>query len=225
MKHREESIEKQEERLNKIGKEKLLEEIERNAREEAASIIEKAETTARQKAEAAKGKAERIEREARERAEAKAEQIIKHTEQSIAIRRKRMRLQRNEEIIERVFQLVRQQIEKRVGSKEYAQILEEWAVEAVLGVDAEGVIISVSPEEQHYFTDNFLERVGKRVQVMGGKKVNIAVSKENEDNYGVVARSEDGRLEYRNQVVTRLHRNRTYYRKLIYQRLGIEGTK
>jgi vacuolar-type H+-ATPase subunit E/Vma4 len=215
----------QEERLNRIGKEKLLEEIEKNAREEAASVIEQAENTARQKVEAAKGKAGRIEREARERAEAKAEQIINHTEQSIDIRRKRVRLQRNEEIIERVFQLVRQQIGKRAGSKEYVNVLEEWAVEAVLGVDTEGVIISVSAEEKNYVTDDFLARVGKRVRGISGKKVNISVSRENENDYGVVARSEDGRLEYRNQVAMRLHRNRTYYRKLIYRRLGIEGTE
>ena len=43
MRKKEESIEKREERLNKIGKEKLLEEIAKNAREEADSIVEKAE--------------------------------------------------------------------------------------------------------------------------------------------------------------------------------------
>lgn len=225
MRRKEESTEKQEERLNKIGKEKLLEEIEKNAREEAESIVEKAETTARQKVEAAEGKAKRLEREALERADARAEQIRKHTEQAIEVKRRRVRLQQNEELLGRVFDRVRQIIEERVADEEYARVCEDWTVEAVIGLDVDRAVIAASSAEKPYLTDAFLSRVCRRVEELNGKKVHITLAHEEEKEYGVVARSEDGRLEYRNQVETRLHRNRSYYRKLIYRKLAIEGTK
>ena len=225
MRKKEESIEKREERLNKIGKEKLLEEIAKNAREEADSIVEKAETTARQKMEAAEGKAKRLEREALERADARGEQIRKHTEQAIEVRRRRVRLQQNEELLNKVFERVRQIIEERAADEAYEQVFEDWTVEAVIGLDVDRAVIAVSAAEKSYLTDAFISRVCRRVEELNGKKVHITFSNEEEKEYGVVARSEDGRLEYRNQVETRLHRNRSYYRKLIYRKIAIEGTE
>jgi vacuolar-type H+-ATPase subunit E/Vma4 len=206
------------------GKEKLIREIEENARQEAEKIISEAEKTAKQRIAAAEGRCERMKREAEERAEKKRRDIESHNTSAINIRLQRIRLKQTEEIIQKVFDTVEGEIDKRVGNTEYVRVLEEWAVEAVLGVGTENVVISTTSDERAYITKEFISRVEEQVRTISGKKVNIHVSDGEESEYGICARSENGRLEYRNQVKSRLSRNKMYYRKLINEKLGIEGT-
>jgi vacuolar-type H+-ATPase subunit E/Vma4 len=205
------------------GKDRLIREIENNAREEARKIIEGAEKTAEQKISTAEGKAKRILLDAEERAEQKIRHINEQTDSSIQITKKRIRLKQTEEIIRHVFDRVREKIEGSIGTDAYVETLKNWAVEGVLGIGADTVVLSVSGKERPLLDDDFLRDLRERVRKQGGGEVTVGISEEPEQEYGVCVRSADGRLEYRNQIATRLARNQDEYRKLIYRALEIEG--
>lgn len=209
--------------LNSQGKEKLLQEIEQKAREEAQEVIRQAKNQGEQKKKAAQAKGERRKKEAEERAQERAAEIKKHNQASIGVKRKQIHLRQNEEIIERVLSEVEEEIERRLEGEDYPRVLRDWAVEAVLGIDEDRVSIAVSAEERPLISVDFLRETERRASDLRGGSVSITLSDENEDDYGVRAFSEDGRMEYRNQVRTRLNRNQADYRKLIFRKLGIEG--
>jgi vacuolar-type H+-ATPase subunit E/Vma4 len=205
------------------GKERLIREIENNARAEARNIIEGAEKTAEQKISTAAGAATRILRDAEERVAQKIRYINEQTDSSIQIAKKRIRLKQTEEIISHVFDRVRKKIEESIGTDAYVETLKNWAAEGVLGIGTDTVVLSVSEKERPLVEDNFLHDLRERVRKQGGGEVTVAISEEPEQEYGVCVRSADGRLEYRNQITTRLARNQDEYRKLIYRALEIEG--
>lgn len=208
---------------NKEGKDRLIREIENNAREEAQKIIDSAEKTAQQKRAAAEGKAKRIIKDAEERAENKIRHINEQTGSSIQIQKKRVRLKQTEEIIRHIFDRVRERIEEKIGTEEYVETLKDWTAEGILGTGAESAVISVSGRERPFIDDGFVRDVRERVRQQGGGDVTVKLSEEPETEYGVCVRSADGRLEYRNQIATRIARNQDNYRKLIYSALKIEG--
>jgi len=205
------------------GKQRLMEEIVNNAREEAESIIAQAEKTKEQKLASAEGKAKRTVRDAEDRAADKIRQIEGRNQSSIQIKKKRIQLQQSEEIIRYIFEQVEGRIKEQVGTNEYIETLKKWVVEAVLGVAAKEVVIAVSEKEKPYIKPGFLEEVRELVKKAGGGDIRLTVSEEPENDYGVCVRSADGRLEYRNQITTRLKRNQNDYRKRVYTALEIEG--
>ncbi len=207
-----------------LGKKKLIAEIEKDARTEAEQIIERAEKTKSQKIAAAEGKAKRILQEAEERADKKIEHIKEQSESTIQIQKKRIRLQQAEDIIRYIFDRVEETIEKKVGSPEYVETLKDWAVEGVLGVGADALVIATSEREKPLLTKRFIDEIVRRIRELEGKEVSVEVSEKPETDYGICVRSSDGRLEYRNQISTRLARKRNEYKKMIYAKLEIEGT-
>ncbi len=208
---------------NREGKEKLIREIENNARAEAENILKQARETAEQKVASAESRAQRLLKESEERAEARIEQIRQHTESTLRIRKKRIFLKQSEEIIGNIFERVKKEIASRVGSDEYGEVLKNWIIEAAVGLGTESAVVSVSPPEKDYLTPAYLESAGKRILDLTGVSVDIDVSDGREREPGVRALSKDGRLEYRNQVSTRLKRNDMNYRKLVRNKLEIEG--
>lgn len=206
------------------GKQKLIREIESNAKEEAEQIIRSAEKTKNQKIAAAEGKAKRIVKDAEERAEAKISRLRERNDSSIQIRKKRIRLKQTEEIIGYIFTEVKKRIKEKIGTPEYGNTLRKWAVEGALGVGSEAIIISASEEELPLLTKDFMEDVKRRVKEQGGGDITITVGERPEGDYGICVYSSDGRLEYRNQINTRLARKQNEYRKKIYSTLEIEGT-
>lgn len=205
------------------GKVRLLREIEQNAREEADTIISSAEKTKSQKIAAAEGKAKRIVKDAEERAAAKIQHINEQTDSSIQIQKKRIRLHQTEQIIRHIFAETRKKIEEKTGSGEYIDVLKDWTAEGILGIGTGEVTLFFSKEELPRIDSGFLEDVRERVRSGGGKDVEIEVSEEPEHEFGVRVLSGDGRLEYRNQISTRLSRGQTEYRKMINSALEIEG--
>lgn len=206
------------------GKSRLIREIEQNARNEAQEIIDKAEKTKSQKIAAAEGKAKRIIADAEERAAAKISQIDSRTDSSIQIQKKRIRLKQTEEIILHIFSKARKKIEEQVGSEKYIEVLKDWAAEGIIGLGADDVLLSVSEKERPCIDEAFIRKVAERVRALGGGGVAVALSEDTEPEYGVRVRSADGRLEYRNQIGTRIARKQDEYRKMIYSVLEIEGT-
>jgi len=206
------------------GKTRLIDEILANAGKEAEEIIAQAEKTKEQKIAAAGGKAGRLIKDAEMRGADKSRQILEQNKASIRIRAKRIALQQSEEIIAFVFDEVKKRIAELAGSDEYRRVLQAWAAEAVFGVGSKEVVLSTSAKERPRLDDGFLEVVCKRAVAAGADAgLEIRVSETPESDYGICARSADGRLEYRNQLQTRLRRNETEYRKKIYAHLGIEG--
>lgn len=205
--------------IDVTGKEKLLEEINLQAREEAAEKIAEAEKTAEQKIESTKGRIERIKREAEERAEERIRQIEENNASAINVRKKRLQLQQQEEIVTLVLDRVRKRCKDLIGSPEYRHYVKEWIVEAVIGLDQDEATVSVSEEEKPFLTDELLAEAEREVEEIIGKRVSLQPSSNSQTKQGVVVRSKDGRLEYNNQIETKLYRNQTEIRRTIYNTL------
>lgn len=202
----------------------LLDEIRKKAEAEGRGIIEEARKTADQKRKAAGAQAQRIKDEARERAEARAESVRETKLANLAMQKKRIRLHRNEEIMQLVIGRVVSSLEERVDTPEYAEALEKWAVEACLGLGTEAAILETSPAERKYFDASALEKIRQKIRDRGGPRMELRFSDKSTDGAGVVARSSDGRLVYDNRIRTRIRRHENTLKKIIHQELIQKGT-
>jgi vacuolar-type H+-ATPase subunit E/Vma4 len=202
----------------------LLEEIRKKSEAEAREIVEEARKTAEQKQAAAEAQDERIRKEARKRAEARADSIRETKLANLAMQKRRVHLHQNEEIMQLVIGRTAETIETMVDTPEYVRALEEWTVEACLGLGTEAAVLETSGAERKYFDPPAIERIRKTVQERGGPRMELSLSENTADDVGIVARSPDGRLVYDNLVGTRLRRNKNRLRKLIHQELIEKGT-
>ncbi len=202
----------------------LLDEIRKKAEAEGRGIIEEARKGADQKRKGAEAQALRIKEEALERAEARAESMRETQLANLAMQKKRIRLRRNEEIMQLVIGRVVSSLEERVDTPEYAEALEKWAVEACLGLGMDAAILETSPAERKYFDAPALQKIRQKVRDRGGPRIELSLSDKSTDGAGVVARSPDGRVVYDNRIRTRIRRNENTLKKIIYQELIQKGT-
>ena len=202
----------------------LLDEIRKKGGEESRAIREEARKTAEQKQAAAEAQAERIKAEARERAEARAQSLRKTKLANLAMEKKRIRLHQNEEIMQLVIGRTVGSLEDKTGTPEYLRALEEWAVEACLGLGTDTAVLETSEKERKYFDGSTLEKIRKAVRDRGGPRMDLSLSQEAGTGIGIVARSPDGRLVYDNRVRTRIRRHKNTLRKIIHRELIQKGT-
>jgi V/A-type H+-transporting ATPase subunit E len=209
--------------VHAAGGKELIAQIREDAQKEADRIIEEARTAADSKIRSAEGRAERLKKDAEERAAAKAEEINKGIDSSVKIRKKRLRLKKNEEIVRSVFARVRQAMKAEADKPEYRATLKGWLLEAALGLDQPEIIVTVSEAEQTHCDRKLLQEVEEEYKERTGKNIQIHVSEENAEEQGAASRTPDGRLEYRTQVSTLIARGEGGFRRMIYKAFGIEG--
>ena len=181
--------------------ERILGEAEKSAADRSASVDEQAHAVIQQ---------------AESKAEEQAERIRKQSASSLRMERRRRQLRLQEQAVQEVLKRVRQRLAEMVGTREYREVLLGWIVEAAIGLGASEATVNASAAERKQIDKRLLEDAQRQVGELSGKKVRL---KGEEGDplipQGIVLRAADGRVEYNNQVATRLLRQQSEIRKAI----------
>jgi vacuolar-type H+-ATPase subunit E/Vma4 len=205
---------------NTQGKTALIHGIEDDAKQQADNIIASAEQAKQERIVAKDNQVKAILDEANAKVKAQVESIRKNTASLISVDKKRQSLQLREEIIRILTEKTLTKMGTLVGSKEYAQVLKAWIVEAMIGLGVEKANVNASAEERKLVTSVLLGEAEADVKTRTGRKVSISLL----DSFplagqGITVTSADGKTAFNNQVKTRLTRYQTEIRKLIYKEL------
>jgi vacuolar-type H+-ATPase subunit E/Vma4 len=217
----------------------LIAGIDADARAESERLLKEAHKAARERVEAAEAQSERLLEEARTKSEAQAENVRARMRSSMRMEQKRATLKVREEALRGVLQAARNRLAAlaapRRSSKgadtdppgggeapgaDYRQILLGWIVEAAIGINVPEAEVNVSQEERRVLDDKLLREAERTVKELTGRKVTLKAAEGNPlVGQGVVLRSADGRLEFNNQVSTRLLRLQSEIRKIVFEAL------
>lgn len=198
----------------------LLEGIREDAAREAERVLQEAQAAAAQRREAVGAQAEAIGKEADERIAKQTEALRRQAESALRMEEKRLQLRVRERVIARVEQRVRERLKGQVGQKGYRDVLSDWIVEAAVGLNAPEASVNCSPAERGQLDEKLLREAETRVRELTGAKVKLHLSVADPlVGQGIVLTSGDGRVEFNNQVTTRLLRAQSDIRKVIYKEL------
>jgi len=198
----------------------LLSGIREDAAGEAARIVQEAEAAAGRRLEAARAQGEELQREAGERAAAQGEALRRQGQASLRMEERRLQLKAREGLIAQVEQEVRRRLREMVGSKEYRRVLRDWIVEAAVGLNAPEASVNASAAERGALDERLLREAESRVARLTGAKVSLSLAQGDPVvGQGIVLTAADGRVEFNNQVATRLLRAQSEIRKIVYKEL------
>jgi len=202
------------------SKSELIRGIIEQAEQQAQSAVDKAQKLILQREKSIEIQIKRIHQETEEKKNKQVEQILKNSESAIALLKKHANLKGKELIFNQIIDRVKMNIEEKIKSPEYPDILMNWIIEATLGLGADKVMINCSLKEKKLLTEDFLKKLSEKVLQLIGKKIEYEIS---EDppllGQGVVLSSIDGKTAYNNQVSSRIIREQMNIRKLIFQEL------
>jgi len=194
----------------------LIAGIEADASEEAERILAEANKAAEERRSAGRNQAQALIQQAESRAEEQARGIHEQSAFSLRMEQRRMALKLREQAVQEVLQRVRRRLAEMVGTEEYRQLLRAWIVEAAIGLGAPRAAVNVSVAERGQIDEKMLEAAQAQVQTLSGRKVRLSLSEEDPLlAQGVVLKAEDGRVEFNNQVATRMQRLQSEIRKVI----------
>jgi vacuolar-type H+-ATPase subunit E/Vma4 len=198
----------------------LLSGIQEDASGEAERFVQGAQAAAEERRKAAQSQAESILREAEERIAKQGETLRRQAEASLRMEEKRLQLKVRERVIAQVEQEVRQRLKAMIGEEGYRKVLLDWIVEAAVGLNAPQASVNASPAERKQLDDKLLREAERRVRRLTGAEVRLAVTEGPPVvGQGIVLTAADGRVEFNNQVATRLLRRQSEIRKVIYKEL------
>jgi len=196
-----------------------------------SAIIEQAEGEAKKRLEEADRQAQEIISAARQQAATFREQHLRELEkeadtkklyfqQTLERERRRRELKVREELINYAFERVKEELESRIGQKDYPIVLKAWIEEAVLGLRREHLYVNGSKVERSLITPALLGEVEKEVYESTGLHTKLELSPDPPlQRQGVVLRSEDARVAYDNSVEARLRRFEGRLRRMVYRRI------
>jgi vacuolar-type H+-ATPase subunit E/Vma4 len=105
-----------------------------------------------------------------------------------------------------------------VGTREYREVLLNWIVEAAIGLGASEATVNASAAERKQIDKRLLQDAQDKVAELSGRKVDLKSAAEDPlIPQGIVLRAADGRVEFNNQVATRLLRRQSEIRKAIQE--------
>lgn len=223
-----------------IGADDLIAGISADAKAEAERLLEEARKAARDRLQAAEAQGARILDEARAKADAQSRTVGAQALSTMRMENKRAALKVREEALRRVLQAARDKLAAlaaapggtkketggsggaggEAGSVEYRKVLLGWIVEAAIGLNVPAATVNTSAQERKLIDRDLLREAERTVKELTGRKV--ALKLEQGDplvGQGVVLRSADGRLEFNNQVSTRLLRHQSEIRKIVFEAL------
>jgi vacuolar-type H+-ATPase subunit E/Vma4 len=200
--------------------EPLLSGIAQDAETEARRIVEEARQAASERKAAAESQIAGILEEARRKAAGQSENLRRQVASSAKMEAKRIGLKERERAIQLVLEQARDRLEHLLDSPEYREVLIGWIMEAAIGLGLPEAKVNASVRELAQIDEALLAEAERRVLELTGRKVHLAKS----DGQpllaqGVVLVGLDGRLQFNNQVATRLLRLQTKIRKIIYETL------
>jgi vacuolar-type H+-ATPase subunit E/Vma4 len=199
---------------NASGRAQLVEDITRDADEEARRIREEAAARIEERLRQHKRQLEEIEAEAARNAAAQKAAVEKTFKAALAIDLKRIMLHARDRVFKRILEGVEKKMAERVSTPEYRALL--------LGLVADEAEVNASPDELRLIDAAFLKEARDKVKELVLRKVTVTRSASTPLLLqGIVMSSADGRTAYNNQIRTRLLRNQSAIRKLIYERLQL----
>jgi len=194
----------------------LIAGIEQDVGAEAEKIIAEADKAAEERTRAAEEQARAVVQQAESKAEEQAERIRAQSASSLRMERRRIALMLREQSVQEVLSRVRQQLAGMIGTPEYREVLLVWIVEGAIGLGAEQAAVNASAAERKQIDKRLLQDAESKVVEMTGRKVSLTLTDGDPlIPQGVVLKAADGRVEFNNQVATRLLRRQSEIRKTI----------
>jgi vacuolar-type H+-ATPase subunit E/Vma4 len=200
--------------------EPLLSGIARDAEAEAWRVVEEARQASSERKAAAESQIAGILEEARRKAGEQGESLRRQIASSAKMEAKRIGLKERERAIHLVLEQARERLELLLDSPEYREVLIGWIVEAAIGLGLPEAKVNASVRELRLIDETFLAEAETRIFELTGRKVHL-IKADGQPllAQGVVLVGRDGRLQFNNQVTTRLLRLQTKIRKIIYDTL------
>jgi vacuolar-type H+-ATPase subunit E/Vma4 len=196
----------------------LIDGIAEDVVREVERILGEAEKSAAERRASAEDQARAVIQQAESRADEQAERISNQSSSSLRMERRRKQLRLQEQAVQEVLKRARQRLAEMVGTREYREVLLNWIVEAAIGLGASEATVNASAAECKQIDKRLLQDAQDKVGELSGKKVNLQSAAEDPlIPQGIVLQAADGRVEFNNQVATRLLRRQSEIRKAIQE--------
>jgi vacuolar-type H+-ATPase subunit E/Vma4 len=203
----------------------LIEGIAEDAGQEAERILGEAKKAAEDRTAAAREQARAVIQQGESKAEEQAERIRERSVSSLRLERRRRELRLQEQAVQEVLKRARRRLAEMAGSPEYREVLLTWIVEAAIGLGASEATVNASAAERKQIDKRLLQEAQDRISELSGRKVSLKTADEDPlIPQGIVLKAADGRVEYNNQVATRLLRRQSEIRKTIQEILANVNT-
>jgi vacuolar-type H+-ATPase subunit E/Vma4 len=195
--------------------------IAQDAAAEAERILGEAEKAAEDRTRGARDQAQALIQQAESKAEEQAERVRAQSDSSLRMERRRISLKLQEQAVQEVLNRVRRRLAEMIGTREYRDVLLAWIVEAAIGLGAAEAAVNASAAERKQIDRKLLQEAESKVRELTGKKVSLKLAEGDPlIPQGVVLKAADGRMEFNNQVATRLLRRQSEVRKVIQDTLA-----
>ncbi|MBN2591026.1 MAG: hypothetical protein JXA96_14260 [Sedimentisphaerales bacterium] len=217
---------KQEQTNDKPDGAAIISGIETDALSEERQIIEEAQKQIDEKIKFNTKKVESIIKEAEEAALEQAEQAKKKIMSSLRLELQRRSLNIRNEVMKNIQKNVESKFNLMLADDSYKAILQNWIIEAAIGLDAQSAVINASEKEMPLISDRMISEVVEKVNQKTGKQVSLKLSDKPPLSFqGVVLTSDNGHMAYNNQVKTRILRKEREIRMAIYNALFTDKRK
>ena len=194
----------------------LIDGIAEDVAREVERILGEAEKSAADRRASADDQARAVFQQAESKAEEQAERIRSQSSSSLRMERRRKQLRLQEQAVQEVLKRVRQRLAEMVGIREYREVLLAWIVEGAIGLGMAQAAVNASTPERKQIDKKLLQDAQSKVKELTGRKVSLTLADGDPlIPQGVVLKAADGRVEFNNQVATRLLRRQSEIRKAI----------
>ena len=194
----------------------LIAGIVQDASKEAERVLAEAKKAAAERIKAAQDQGRAVIQQAESKVEEQAARIRTQSASSMRMERRRISLKLREQAVQEVLTRVRQRLADMVGSPEYRDVLLAWIVEGAIGLGAAEATVNAPTRELKQIDKKMLQAAESKVKELTGKKVTLMVASGDPlVPHGVVVKAAGGRVEFNNQVATRLQRLQSEIRKQI----------
>ena len=194
----------------------LIDGIAEDVAREVERILGEAEKSAADRRASADDQARAVIQQAESKAEEQAERIRSQSSSSLRMERRRKQLRLHEQAVQEVLKQVRQRLAEMVGTREYREVLLAWIVEGAIGLGMAQEAVNASTPERKQIDKKLLQDAESKVKELTGRKVSLTLADGDPlIPQGVVLKAADGRVEFNNQVATRLLRRQSEIRKAI----------
>ena len=159
------------------GSRALISGIEDDARREAEQIILDAKKQAEERKKYLEKQVKSILLEAEEKARAQSEVVSKRILSGLDIEVKRKFMHLKDNILGEILGRVKEEFKTLIKEPEYRTVLQNWIIEAMIGLGAEKAEVSASKSEQRLIDKELLDSAEKRVKKLKGHQVKLRVLK------------------------------------------------
>ncbi len=202
----------------------LIKGIEKDARNEAQTIIAAAEEVAANRRTSGKLQLDSIIKEAQESTKQRVMEIKRSNSSTIVMETRRLRLRVRDRIIDQVLKLVKEGLKKMTENPEYTAVLQDWIVEAAIGLNLDRASVNASEIERDKIAGQTRKGAEKELKALTGREISLEIASEPPlPGQGIVLTSPDKRIAFNNQVDTRLLRYQSEIRKMISRELFNEN--